>query len=334
MEKILVLRGGALGDFIVTLPALRGLRERWPRAQVELAGNSTAAQLALARGWIDRVHSQHEARWAALYGDGALSAALAEWLADFDLVLSYWPDPDGALARRFPLRANQQFVTAPAMPMRAPAAAHYCVPLRKFRIEPRDYFVRLAPLGRERMLRVAEDRISQLAHARSYERERVERVECGNCIAIHPGSGSPRKNWPADNWRRLIDELSGPVSLILGEAESPQWSAWAERLLEDGGGNSEQRLGVKPLHLFLNRPLEELVDHFARCRMFLGHDAGISHLAAACGARCVLLFGPTEPEVWAPPVPNVRVVRCHSDLAALPVDAVRCAVEEALADQK
>jgi heptosyltransferase III len=113
------------------------------------------------------------------------------------------------------------------------------------------------------------------------------------CITIHPGSGSPRKNWPAENWRRLIDGLPGPVSLILGEAEAPQWSAWATRSGDGQGADANKRLGVKPLHLFLNRPLEELVDHFAQCRLFLGHDSGISHLAAACGARCVLLFGPT-----------------------------------------
>ena len=138
MEKILVLRGGALGDFIVTLPALRSLRERWPRAGIELAGNSTAAQLAVARGLIDAAHSQHEARWAELYGEEALSPAFREWLAGFDLVLSYWPDPDGALARHFPRRAGQRFLAAPAMPARAPAAAHYCEPLRTLGIEPRD----------------------------------------------------------------------------------------------------------------------------------------------------------------------------------------------------
>ena len=48
MRRILVLRGGALGDFIVTLPALALLRRRWPAARIELTGNSTAAQLALS----------------------------------------------------------------------------------------------------------------------------------------------------------------------------------------------------------------------------------------------------------------------------------------------
>src|SRR5262245_21453096 len=100
MRSILVLRGGALGDFIVTLPALRLLRERWPDARLELAGNATAAELARARGWLDAVHSQHEARWSGLFGDAALAPAFADWLARFDLVVNYWPDPDGRLRSR------------------------------------------------------------------------------------------------------------------------------------------------------------------------------------------------------------------------------------------
>src|ERR1044071_6481045 len=118
MKNILVLRGGALGDFIVTLPALALLRQRWPDARIELVGNATAAQLARERELIDVVHSQHEARWSCLFGDASarLPSEFAAWLATFDLVLNYWPDPDGELRRRFPSRSGQVFLGAPAMP--------------------------------------------------------------------------------------------------------------------------------------------------------------------------------------------------------------------------
>ena len=69
----------------------------------------------------------------------------------------------------------------------------------------------------------------------------------------------------------------------------------------------------------------------ARCRLFLGHDSGISHLAAAVGVRCLLLFGPTDPDIWAPPHPDVRVVRApDGTLAALTLDVVRDTVAAAL----
>ena len=303
MEKILVLRGGALGDFIVTLPALALLRERWPNARIELIGNATAAQLAVHRGLLDAAHSQHEARWAGLYGDAPLPRELSAWLAEFDLIVSFWPDPDGDLRLRFPCRANQQFLSAAAMPDRNPAAAHYCEPLRALGINPTSYYQPLNPID------------SALGNGDSLSENRV---------LIHPGSGSPKKNWPVENWRALIGRLRRPVSLILGDAERSNW---------EGEFAATKRLEVKPLHL-VNAPLEELVHALSHCRLFLGHDSGISHLAAASGAKCVLLFGPTEPACWAPPAPNVHVLRNRSDLASLSLDVVRHAVEAALADRR
>jgi heptosyltransferase-2 len=65
--------------------------------------------------------------------------------------------------------------------------------------------------------------------------------------------------------------------------------------------------------------------------IFVGHDSGISHLAAAAGAKCVLLFGPTDPSVWAPLNENARVIRApNGDLRQLDVDLVRAALDQEL----
>lgn len=296
MRRILVLRGGALGDFIVTLPALELLRKRWPRAQIELVGNATAAQLAVARCILNAAHSQHEARWSGLFAPLAtpLSSDFAAWLAHFDLVLSYWPDPDGDLSRRFPINAQQTFISAPALPTLAPAAAHYGAALRVLGLTLEKTFTCIAPLSASAMKPPGEQPIS-----------------------IHPGSGSLRKNWPAANWRELIAQLPGPVQVILGEAEAERFptteSAWAHA-------------GV-----LLQPSPEELVTALASSRLFLGHDSGVSHLAAATGVPCVLLFGPTDPAMWAPPAPGVRIVRTKTALADLPVAEVARATTAALA---
>ncbi len=287
MRKILVLRGGALGDFIVTLPALALLRERWPAARIELVGNATAAALATKRGLLDAAHSQHEARWSALLGDEPLPSALAGWLAEFDLVLNYWPDADGALRRKFPARAGQTFLFADAMPTRAPAAAHYCEPLRALGLVAKTHWTPLASPS-----------------------------EPAATIAVHAGSGSPRKNWPLERWREVIAALPTPVLSIRGEAE-------ANRRV-DGGA----------LRVADNLPLEQLVAELTRCRLFLGHDSGVSHLAAACGVPSILLFGPTDPATWAPSAPHVRVIRRGAELASISVADVQREIASALRDRR
>lgn len=277
MKKILVLRGGALGDFLVTLPVLALLRSRWPAARLELIGNATAAQLALNRHLIDAVHSQHAAKWNALYGAAPLPDELAVWLKDFDLVISYWPDPEGELRRHFPRRAGQTFLFAGALPALHPAAAHFCEPLSTLGLATREFIYPLA------------------AH---------QSVE--NFVAIHPGSGSSTKNWPIGHWRQLAEALShefgARLLVVSGEADTAAASALAG-------------LGT-PLR---NLPLEDLVHRLAGAALFIGHDSGVSHLAAACGAPCLLLFGPSDPATWAPPAPHVRVIRRGPNLSAISV---------------
>jgi heptosyltransferase-3 len=305
MERILVLRGGALGDFIVTLPLLATLRGNWPAARIELAGNATAAELARNRGLLDAVHSQHEARWATLFGTSDLAADFRGWLAAFDVVINFWPDPGGELRARFPLLAGQRFFSAPAAPAIVPAAAHYLSVVRELGMSEGQPFFRLLPLALQ--YGPSTEGIGPLPKSPLP-------------IVIHPGSGSPRKNWPPAEWRRLVEILRSPVMVILGDAEC--------ELRVDAIFS-----GVSGVELLVRRPLEELVTRLNRCRLFVGHDSGISHLAAACGAKCVLLFGPTEPACWAPPVPSARVLRPGTDLSSLAFDAVDSAVRAALADQ-
>ena len=289
--RILVLRGGALGDFLVTLPALGLLRARWPGARIELVGHARAAGLGVSGGCLDAVHSQHEARWSALFSAAAaeLPPALHVWLAEFDLIVNYWPDPDGTLARRFPLRAGQQFLSAPAAPLLAPAARHFCEPLKTLGLSTTDFRSRLRlPAGNNVGPSAADHR---------------------RPVAIHPGSGAPRKNWPRGRWTELMARLAEPILLVLGEAEMERWNAPPSA---DG----------RHVKVARNLPLPELAAALARCRLFLGHDSGVSHLAAAVGTPCVLLFGPTDPAMWAPPGDHVSVLRRGPDLNTLGVDEV------------
>ena len=291
MRRILIFRGGALGDFIVTLPALAALRLEAPAARIELAGNASAASLAVTRGLLNAVHSQHEARWAALYARAPLAADFASWLASFDVILNFWPDPAADLAHHFPLHPAQTFLTASAHPTCAPAAAHYCAPLRALGIATAALFHPLA------------QRIAPPPTRR---------------IAIHPGSGSPQKNWPLERWLELVTWLrsthQAELLIITGEAES-----------------SATRLAFAPLGAAAHQlPLETLIREFSTCRLFLGNDSGISHLGAACSVPSLLFFGPTDPAIWAPPTPHVHWLQSSSSVASISLASAQTAIRSLL----
>lgn len=134
-------------------------------------------------------------------------------------------------------------------------------------------------------------------------------------FAIHPGSGSLRKNWPVDRWEKVISELlhrfgDGGLAVLIGEADED-----ARTMVAHFQGR---------LKILNNLPLNTLVAVLSRAKGFLGHDSGMSHLAAAVGVPCLLLFGPTDPTVWAPAGPHVRVLQAPGgDLSRLePADVL------------
>jgi heptosyltransferase-3 len=122
-----------------------------------------------------------------------------------------------------------------------------------------------------------------------------------NLIAIQPFSGSKEKNWPLDRYRALVQRLPSEV------ASRVAWIAGPEEQLEGA-------------LRFDN--LAELAAWLAGARLYIGNDSGISHLAAAVTSS-VVLFGPTDPAIWAPRgKKDVRWIR-HQPIGELPVETVR-----------
>jgi heptosyltransferase-3 len=114
-------------------------------------------------------------------------------------------------------------------------------------------------------------------------------------LALHPGSGSLRKNWPAGRFAELVG-LRGrgaPWLLVRGSADDD-----AARPLGDLPGAVLAR----------NLPVRLLGALLSRAGLYIGNDSGVTHLAAAAGAPTVALFGPTDPATWSPVGPRVEVV--------------------------
>ena len=115
----------------------------------------------------------------------------------------------------------------------------------------------------------------------------IPRIDCGpsksSFIAIHPFSGSPRKNWPLDRYQELARRIGGPV----------QWCAGPEEQLENA---------VRIPNLY------DLACWLSKARLYIGNDSGITHLAAATGTPVIAIFGPTNPAVWAPRGEHVQII--------------------------
>src|SRR5215470_9643290 len=95
MNRILVIRGGAIGDFILTLPALKALRDAHSDAHIEILGYKHIAGLAENRFYAQAVRSIEYGPLSSFFAkDSELPAELADYFATFDLIITYLYDPD------------------------------------------------------------------------------------------------------------------------------------------------------------------------------------------------------------------------------------------------
>ena len=117
-------------------------------------------------------------------------------------------------------------------------------------------------------------------------------AEARRPIAIHPGSGSESKNWPAAQFGRLIqflgEKYDHPLLLLKGYADERTFRELAPLV----DASKVTALDNEPL-LFISTVLE-----LSCC--FIGNDSGLGQLAAAVGLPTVSIFGPTNSRIWAP----------------------------------
>jgi heptosyltransferase III len=293
--KILVIRGGAIGDFILTLPAIAALRRQFPGASLEVLGYPHIVQLAVAAGLVDRAMPIEARALAGFFARGGdLSEDLVDYFSEFDLIVSYLYDPDLIFQTNVRLCSRAQFLAGPHRPDERSgvhAAQAYLKPLERLAI------FEASP--------VPELRIAVSPGA-------AQAIEPGTGIlALHPGSGSSRKNWPETQWAQLLEWIISTTSLNLlvvgGEAEG-------ERLQRLAAALPPTRTRVAQ-----SLPLADLASLLAGCAGFVGHDSGISHLAAALGLPTLVLWGGTIEAIWRPPHERVIVLRWPAGLEQLPV---------------
>jgi hypothetical protein len=215
-----------------------------------------------------------------LSGDGQLPDEARRVLAPFDGVIAYTSNEE--LVRGIAAAAPRAQVVSrgPLPPTSGPHAARWLAEaVRPFGADPNTPTPLLQPTADE------------IGCSRTW----LDRLGA-RFLAIHPGSGSAGKNWPADRFTSVVDAVAAgqPWLLVEGPADRDAAVPLARR---DGAVRAREL------------PARVLGTVLARAGVYVGNDSGVSHLAAAWGAPVVALFGPTDPALWAPVGPRVTVVR-------------------------
>jgi ADP-heptose:LPS heptosyltransferase len=265
----LVYHAGALGDFITALPAIDLWREAHSDHRHILLGRPAHAALALPA--FDDVWDAGSAAFAPLFSMSDTSIApLTARIGDLTsaIVFASNASPLPLVLSRCGVKVLRQD-PFPASP-----------------IHVVDYHLSLFPRS------AREGRgIPRVA----FPSEDLPR----DVAAIHPGSGSALKNWPLAHYAKLaalLRERDQGVAWIVGPAE------------QDHGPFQAVVRGTGHPEVWNSLPLPALAARLAQCRLYVGNDSGVTHLAAATGCPTVALFGGSDPRSWSPRGANVEVI--------------------------
>jgi heptosyltransferase-2 len=284
-QRILIWHQGALGDLLLAGPALAALSRHYAGARITALGHPERWGLLALSLPLDEVWDSGEARWVHLFSDGEVPPPIRERLARFQLALIFSPHPQALLQDRLRLAGIPAVHWLPSFP-ETDGEAVAALQARH-----------LAGLG----LNYVPGPF-KLEMGPDIEADLPELPGPGPWIAVAPGSGSLGKNWPLTHYYEVSRALGWEYGLRVVWLAGP-----AEGKMLPYLGPLAKAQGQL---LLANRPLARVARVLSHCRLYIGNDSGLTHLAAAvAGPEVLALFGPTDPRVWAPLGLHVRTLR-------------------------
>ena len=299
-----VMRSGALGDSVLTMPATTALRRGFGDLPIHLIFPRMMADVAGSDSFTDVGGTAV----ASLFDPAAdVPPATRATLAGSCFLLAYSSRGDELRKRLQQFVPGEVVVWDPRPPegFSRHITRHLSQPLRGLGM-PVGEWVPCITLSLEQRMHLGRDLGKDLT-------AKSGRPESGPVVAIHPGSGGTHKCWPKPYYAELIKELllSGVrVVVLLGPVE-------AGRPREFG------KPAFPGVHSIRPKTVAHLAAVLECVNLFVGNDSGPGHVAAAVGTPTISLFGRTDPVIWRPLGADAAVIASdNQDIASIPVAVV------------
>lgn len=290
-RTVFIIHPGAIGDVLLAVPAIRHLRSRFQGHEIVLCARESVANLLSECGEVhDWVSLEHQCVGRLFGGSPDVASELASWLNRCDLAVAWMKDQTGSLAA---------------------ALEHYGV--REARLESPFSSRLLAKHQQDRFLEtigepgttpLSIDKLSLSSSILDRGMALLQRYRVpinAPIIVVHPGSGSRNKCVGSALLASVIRSLqSESLTVVLLEGSADH----------DSIDNLMPLLPTKPT-VVREPDLDAVAGMLAQAGLFIGHDSGITHLSALLGIKTMVLFGPTDPERWAPRGDHVTVLGRH-----------------------
>jgi ADP-heptose:LPS heptosyltransferase len=289
VKSILIIHQGAIGDFVLSLPALEAIYRFHSLARFICLGHPSTLEIIHSRPYFDGVLNCSDKRWALLY-DSKAETPTIESLPPVDSVFAFCRSSSQRLVDNLARIYGKPAYRIDPFPQSDPGlhvSNYQCRQLEEIGIPALPCPPAVIAPAQKHFL-----------EASRFIRENV--TSNRQLVLIHPGSGGRKKLWSVAGWLDVIRNISSRNDCEIALIEGPADSHMIQQLCAN--------VGALPLLAVHNWPLGKLAALIKQSSLYLGNDSGITHLAAACNTPTIALFGPTDPSIWGPKGPTVRVV--------------------------
>ena len=306
-----------VGNFVLTTPLLRGLKEKYPGATLDFYGGETTCDLESGCAYVDARFSLYGERPDYLADLNAFVAARRAAASDYDLAINC--DEFSELNLVVVAAVAPRYLVGASL---APDFRHKLPPgddIRDRMLRDSDWNSAMF-LERYREV-LSSNYLAEIFCQIAYVETDFFRTEVASApppfavpdVLLHMSTTRSAKQWPPEHWRAVIDWCAarGLSAGVLGgkpqiERERYHAGDWEEQLLRD----------TALIDLRGETALPQLAGAFERARAAVVVDAGPMHIAAAVGCPTVCIFGndaagdgASPINLWAPRAPNAIVVR-------------------------
>jgi heptosyltransferase II len=310
VSRVLVRATNWLGDAVMSLPAIRAVRQVFPHARLAVVARPWVADLYARETAIDQVvpyegrglgalrafamRLRREQFECAILLQNAFEAALMAWMGGIPMRIGYDRDARGWLLTRSIPRPEPGDIPRHER-------FYYLELLRRAGLIERADFARCG---------IPEIRLDGAEEACAAGARHLTAIGlAGDMIGISPGAayGSAKRWLPerfAESAARLGARQRTGVVVLGSASERP--------LCEDVAARLRER-GMDARNLAGETTLREFIDLTAACRLFLTNDSGAMHVASALGVPTVAVFGATDDTTTGPTGRFARVVREHAE---------------------
>lgn len=286
----MIIRPGAIGDIIVTLPTLGAIRDHFPDAKIEVMGYPSLLEIIKGRFYADTVSRFDQSDIAHLFmKDAKIPASLMKRFSSMDLIISFVSDKDQVLSCNLNATGARCVVHYDPFP-----SGNECVHIVDHLLKSLD------SLGISYANRIPKVFLhdEDIQFSDDFIRDSI--VDSKKIlVALHPGSGSRQKCWSVERFVVLMNWLDREMGAQIFIVSGPADGEIVEELKAKVNGN---------FTLVADLSLPKLAAVIGRCNLFIGNDSGITHLAAAMGVYTLAIFGPTDPRIWGPRGERVKIL--------------------------